>query len=312
MINFYDIFISNHGEPNNKQYLYDYISFVKTHNIVEKSECEYYEFHHILPRSTFPAFINDKENIVLLKYEDHIKAHELLFYAYNFRVYQRPLNYFKSNYRADSKTRECVSNASKKGWQTLKNNDKKYQNWKKKRSEYMSSLSTEEQQRRSRLGWDNKTDEKRKEFSDKMKSVWTKEKREEWSKKIAERYKDEEYKNKVSISLKKRYKDKQYKEKFDRKMNIVNKDENKRKKAGESIKQKWKDPDFVAKMKNRKTHSKCVKIINSTNEEIIFNSMKKCCEYYNISMYILRQLIKNNCKNIPESLKNCTIIYGKN
>lgn len=39
---------------------------------------EYSELHHILIRKHFPEFEKDSWNIVRLRYEDHIKAHELL------------------------------------------------------------------------------------------------------------------------------------------------------------------------------------------------------------------------------------------
>lgn len=38
----------------------------------------YVERHHILPKSMFVEYKNSKENMVLLKYEDHIEAHRLL------------------------------------------------------------------------------------------------------------------------------------------------------------------------------------------------------------------------------------------
>lgn len=311
MIDFYSIFVDKHGIPDDIEYLYNYINFVQLNAVYTKNNEEYYEYHHILPRSVFPEYANNDENVVLLEYKDHIKAHELLFYAYNLRVYQRPLNYYNSDYNEENKSSKRVSKAAKKGWEKLKNNDEKYSEWRKKHSEYMSSITHEEQQRRAKLHWNNISNEKRKEFSDKMKSIWTNEKREKQSNIVLQRYKNNpEYKEKISTSLKKRYDNTEFKENFDNTMNIVNKDENKRKKAGDAIKNKWKDAAYLEKMRKRKAPSKKVIVIKNDGEKNIFQSMKDCCTYYNISMYILRNIINNKCNNIPDFLKNCIVIYG--
>lgn len=40
---------------------------------------EYSENHHILPRSLYPEYVSEPDNIIRLRFTDHIKAHELLF-----------------------------------------------------------------------------------------------------------------------------------------------------------------------------------------------------------------------------------------
>lgn len=42
------------------------------------SEYIYYEAHHILPKSLFPKYKNDNNNIVLLTPDEHFKCHKLL------------------------------------------------------------------------------------------------------------------------------------------------------------------------------------------------------------------------------------------
>lgn len=51
----------------------DYIKIIDT-----KPESSYTEKHHILPKSLFPEFENDVENLVELDFIDHLKAHEIL------------------------------------------------------------------------------------------------------------------------------------------------------------------------------------------------------------------------------------------
>lgn len=51
----------------------DYIKVINT-----KPMATYTEKHHILPKSIFPEFENDPENLVELDFMDHLKAHEIL------------------------------------------------------------------------------------------------------------------------------------------------------------------------------------------------------------------------------------------
>lgn len=48
-------------------------------NIINKTPISTYtEKHHILPKSLFPEFENDLDNLVELDFMDHLKAHEVL------------------------------------------------------------------------------------------------------------------------------------------------------------------------------------------------------------------------------------------
>lgn len=46
--------------------------------ILSKENCDYFEIHHIKPRSIYPDLVNDKENLVALTAKEHYFAHHLL------------------------------------------------------------------------------------------------------------------------------------------------------------------------------------------------------------------------------------------
>lgn len=57
------------------------ISYAKSQNR-SKGDGNYYERHHILPKSMFPLWKNRKSNIVLLTPREHLFVHKLLFKIY--------------------------------------------------------------------------------------------------------------------------------------------------------------------------------------------------------------------------------------
>jgi hypothetical protein len=65
----------------------------------------------------------------------------------------------------------------------------------------------------------------------------------------------EEHKSSISKSMINRYKDEEFYLDFCETMNKVNKKEDKRKQAGQKIKEKWKDPEYLEKMKIRNEKS---------------------------------------------------------
>ena len=208
---------------DNIEYLEKYLKLLLEYKI----ECdEYTEKHHILPRSAFPEFENEDWNIVELKYKDHVEAHLYLFKSINIRKYQRPLNWMLNQY----KNREEISNASKIGWANLKNDKDKYEKWRKKRSNHMKSLSSDEQKRRAKLFWDNITDEEYNIFSNKMKEYWTEDKRIEKSKQMNKHYSNPENIEKKRIEGQKRWDSMSTEDRdsFTIKMTSINKDEEKR------------------------------------------------------------------------------------
>lgn len=74
-------FISKLGLPTNPEALNAYINFCINHHI----DGDLCENHHILPRSTHPEFVDlglHPFNCSRLNLSDHVRAHELLYYAY--------------------------------------------------------------------------------------------------------------------------------------------------------------------------------------------------------------------------------------
>ena len=58
-----------------------YINLINNNDVIP--DTIYTEKHHILPKSMFPENLHDEWNIVILTYEQHIKAHEYLANMYN-------------------------------------------------------------------------------------------------------------------------------------------------------------------------------------------------------------------------------------
>ena len=292
------------------QYLDRYIKFLLEYKLEETDE--YTEKHHILPFSTFPEYRDEIWNIVELKYEDHKLAHLMLFKSINIRTYQRPLNWMLKQYK-DSK---LLSNASKKGWINLKNDKEKYEKWKNDRSNHMRSLSSEEQQRRAKIFWNNITDDQYTIFSNKIKEYWTEEKRIDKSNQMNEYYSDPKNIEKKCIEGQKRWNSMSAndREKFNTKMTIVNKCEEKRKKAGDKIKSLWKSEDYLEKMKNR-PHRKgtSILIINPNGEQTLVETMKDMERIYGFSSHLVRKYrdtdIEISEKDLKENkfLLNCKI-----
>lgn len=325
--------IDKHGDPDSFDFLDKYLELVT--NPKNINENVYSEMHHILTRSQFPDFIKSKWNKVFLSYDDHVKAHEYLFYAFNLRTYQRPLNYMKPQ---SVKDHQQLKNAAKKGWETLKNNPEKYKEFCEKRSNHMKSLSSEEQSRRSKMGWDKPgAHEKRSQIS---KDMWTEEMRKKQSKSLKEFHKNNpEFSSKISQKCWDS-KTKEQRENFSKKMDEVNKDENKRNKASKSLiehnknlsdeerkrireirtiaakqpekrkkisktlKEKWKNENFRTRMKLRnKAYFKTFYVlISPENEKFIRNIKYDLLREFNFSIGVFHDFL-NTGKTVKHENK---------
>ena len=294
---------------DNIEYLEKYLKLLLEYKI----ECdEYTEKHHILPRSVFPEFENEDWNIIELKYKDHVEAHLYLFKSINIRKYQRPLNWMLNQY----KNREEISNAAKKGWDNLKKDKDRYNLFCLKRSNYMKTLSSEEQTRRANIFWDNITDEEYTIFSNKMKEYWTEEKRIQKSKQMNEHYSNPENIEKKRIEGQKRWDSMSTEDRdnFTIKMTSINKDEEKRRIAGDKIKNLWQDEEYLEKMKNR-PHRKgtSILIINPNGEQTLVETMKDMERIYGFSSHLVRKYrdtdleIDDKDLKIDKSLLKCKI-----
>jgi hypothetical protein len=291
MINYKEQFISKHGQPDNGTALDEYINFLTSYS--EDTDIEYSELHHILPTCKFKEYSKDPNNLVRLLYKDHVHAHLLLFTAYNIRAYQRPLNWMMTPF----KDKEMISNAAKRGWISLKENEETYTLWKKSRSECMKSLSSEEQRRRANIFWDNITEERYLEFCKTMTNIWTDDKKHIQSKKLKMFYEIPLNRELKSIESRQRYESqsKEERDSFKEKMNHVNKQQDKRDKAGKSIKKLWEDDSFREKMKQRKVRSGTpIKLIFSDNTFREFDSISSLSREYRITIHTIRKYIDSD------------------
>ena len=126
-------------EPHSEESLNEYLEFIDTHRLKEKTNDSDQE-HHILPRSLFEKHKDCEWNLAILNYNDHVHAHYLLFLAYPISEFGRCFNFMKlkddnelNNYH------EKLSIARKKSWKKFKKTHK-YSIWRKKKSENTSKL----------------------------------------------------------------------------------------------------------------------------------------------------------------------------
>lgn len=301
-----DIFLTKHT-IDNENYLDKYLKLLLEYKLSENANCV--ERHHILPRCVFPEFEKEDWNIVEIEYQDHVKAHLYLFKSINIRQYQRPLNWMLNFYKNSVE----ISNAAKRGWQKLKNDKEKYIKWRTSRSETMKKLSSEEQQRRAKIFWDNISEEKYVLFSNKMKEYWTDDKRAKKSEDMNKYYSNPENIIKKSIETQRRWDqmDKEKRIEFSEKMNIINKDGNKRKLAGDKIKNLWQNENYLEKMKNRPHRKgKSILIIRPNGQRLLFETMKKVEEELNFSSYLIRKYIDKSISINQVDSKENELLLG--
>lgn len=301
-----DIFLTKHT-IDNENYLDKYLKLLLEYKLSENANCV--ERHHILPRCVFPEFEKEDWNIVEIEYQDHVKAHLYLFKSINIRQYQRPLNWMLNFYKNSVE----ISNAAKRGWQKLKNDNEKYIKWRRSRSETMKKLSSEEQQRRAKIFWDNISEEKYVLFSNKMKEYWTDDKRAKKSEDMNKYYSNPENIIKKSIETQRRWDqmDKEKRIEFSEKMNIINKNGNKRKLAGDKIKNLWQNENYLEKMKNRPHRKgKSILIIRPNGQRLLFETMKKVEEELNFSSYLIRKYIDKSISINQVDSKENELLLG--
>jgi hypothetical protein len=243
------------------------------------------------------------------------------------------------------KNHEEISNAAKKGWVNLKNDEERYKNWRKSRSESMKKFrnsekykeyminyfnnpdygkfkrkkgetwegdrySSENQRRRVNIFWNNIKDEDYIKFCEKMKSYWTEDKRIEKSKQMNEYYSNIENREKKRIETKERWDslDDESRKKFKEKMSFINKNESKRLDAGNKIKKKWKDPNYLEKMRNRKRRDGVkIKVIKNSGDVEVFENMEDVVRKYNFSKHLIRKYRDTNNKVLEKHLNGDNI-----
>jgi hypothetical protein len=251
LINF---FISKLGNPQNREKLEEYINFCLTNN----NDFEgYFERHHILPRAVFPEHIKDVWNISNLTYENHVLSHFILAEAYLDRKFSRTLNFLKNKSEDDIiRFKKILSETTKKYWKDLSNEeyDARCLMYSVRMKKMMHAGSEFHKKVCAGVNeyYENNPD-RRKELSIFFKDLWknkTKEEYDEWCKNMIWS-EDRHVVHKKHMA--ERWANPIWREELTKKMNIINKDINKRQDASEKLKELWKDPEFVFKMKNRKT-----------------------------------------------------------
>lgn len=130
------------------------------------------------------------------------------------------------------------------------------------------------------------TEESKKSKSKKMKSYWTEERRKQKSKDMIE-YNKINGTERYITGTKKRYSNEEFYESFVDKMSRVNKCPEKRKKAGQKIKEKWNDPEYLEKMKNRGGGRK--KIVVEI-DGVVYASISDAVNNTNLSYHQVRKI----------------------
>jgi hypothetical protein len=310
--------INKHGEPNDTSSLEEYLLLISTDKNYPKDE--YCENHHILTRSQFPEFINEKWNIVRLSYPDHVNAHILLYKSFNLRTYQSCLRYMSK----DFKNSEMLSIASKKGWEIFKQDKEKYEKFCKERSEAYKKIPIEELCRRMRNYWDNTTAEERLKRGEANKKGWTKEVKEKQSK-ARKNYIKNNIEEVRKIAQKTwDNKTEEERDEFRKIMQIANSEPNRLKAIADKNKIHWQNPEFREKMSKRNVAINTYKLISPSGEIYIRQGLLKFAKEFNISPIYIRKFLdtdlevtfthktKAKCSNNTKGWKFYTLIQLKN
>lgn len=259
--NIKNFLISKLGEPDSEEALDQYINFI----IENEVKCDtdlYCENHHILPRC-----IETNDITVKLKYNDHCTAHLYLFLAYNRNDFHRTLNFMKpdiSNIKS-KEYNESLKYARKQGWEKFKNSDKYEEYIKKCRlggiataQKMKNGLAVELFERRVERNPNTKQ-----EIGEHFKQLWADiEYKERVRQSMIIERNTPEGKLRMNKAAQKKWDSMSDDERnnFTLKMHDVNSNIDKRNQAGIAIKEKWADPIFRSKMKNRKHGSNSISL----------------------------------------------------
>jgi hypothetical protein len=229
--------------------------------------------HHILPKSVFPEYENLKKfpwNSTILEYSDHISAHVLLLKAYPIKSFSSPLNYMK-NMSVEEKEyySKVVSDIAKQQWEDLKNNPEKFNEYRIKRSEWMTEnmkhgalFHTKVCDGLNRYYENNNT--RRKELSDFFNNHWNDMTEAEYNIRCKNMMWSDETRKKQLDMLSARYEDPVFIKKFKDKMKIVNSIEEKRKRASYVLKGKWGDNEWKTEVLIKRKLKKEERVKNGT------------------------------------------------
>lgn len=247
-------FIDKLGNPSDQDILEEYISIC-----VDSDTTEYAEIHHILPQSVFPEYANESWNKVRVTYQTHCLAHELLWCAYpTVGSFWRPLNFMKSQRpEMREKMSEAMRLRSKAMWEIMKSDPEKMRCWSETKRELMlermqpSHPAYEEMKMKVRLYYETTPDAKRIRSIASQKMWEDQEMRE---KIVAAQKKwagSDENRQRTAQYAKERYRDVVYYERHKNIMAEVNARTDKKDKNRQTILEKWEDPEFAARMREK-------------------------------------------------------------
>ena len=251
---------------------------------------EYYEAHHILPRSLFPLWENRKSNIVLLTFREHFFCHQLLAKIYPYREMQfalMMLGGLRKKYRTEWEYSMAKKQMS--SWKEYSTSEKQKEATEKQKftlSEHRKDENFEKRyiETRRKAGKASNSEEakekKRITLSLKDKEIIKREHQKSYDTlRNSEKYEDWKRNCGNSARYTKWYN------------NGIIEERLKEKPFGKE----WKEGRLFRSRPNSQIggkNSNSTKVINiDTNE--IFETMKDFCKNYNISMGKLRKYMKN-------------------
>lgn len=148
----------------------------------KKGNGEYYEAHHILPKSLFPLWKEKNSNIVLLTAREHFFCHQLLTKIYPSKEMNYALIAFKVRPNTDIKNYKISS--------------KEYERLRKLHSEMMKNMFKNfpkekqlEINEKRKISRSNRTEEQKLKTKEKVKAAWAKRTEEEKIKSLEKRRK---------------------------------------------------------------------------------------------------------------------------
>lgn len=280
----------------------EYIDFIESCKELELPD--YIEKHHILPKSLFPLYEKDKNNIIALSAINHYKAHVLLAEAYGggmlYALRMMDARYDNSdipevNYKL---FREEASKLRSESMLELWAGD-----------DYKLKVSNS-----FKNSWKNNT--KRKEnISVKMTEIWSDPTyKKETSNAIREATQTKEFKNKISKISKEQWKDNNIRKKRLSGMSIVMQTDEYKKKHSNNQKERMKDPKLRAACGWNKGKGvpfrKCVHCGRNGNTKHHFNTHFDNCKVIRdlrssfIRIYLLYLETLNNNKLLDKHLNS--------
>ena len=241
----------------------EYIDFIESCKGLELPD--YTEKHHILPKSLFPKYEFDKNNLIELSAINHYKAHVLLAEAYGDGMLYA-LRMMDSRYAS--------SDIPEINYELFREEFSKHHSVTMKEvwsnAEFRNKMSISHTK-----SWENNL-ERKEHISNKMTEKWSDPAyKEETSKAIREATQTEEFRNKISDISKAHWQNPEYVSKNNHNRNLVMQTEEYKKKHSDNQKERLKDPAIRAACGWRrgtgKPFRKCVHCGQSGNTKHHFN-----------------------------------------